>query len=91
MDRLVKFCLPIEMQNWLKQYQAPQCESAFAKNIPNSWYDQQMAKRLGKIIQIRKKYRGGSIYNQTTQEKIYRRPTAFCHMKWADRFSLYER
>ena len=39
MDRLLKFCLPLDLQTWLKQYQAPQCESAFAKDIPNSLYN----------------------------------------------------
>ena len=60
MDRLVKFCLPLDLQAWLKQYQATQCERAFAKDIPNRWYDHQMANRLAKIIKIRRKYRGSS-------------------------------
>ena len=91
MDKLVKFCLPIEMQNWLKQYQAPDCERAFAKGIPNSWYNHVMASRLAKVIQIRKKYRGPSIYIEEGRLRIYSRPSAFCHKKWADRFSLYEK
>ena len=84
MDRLVKFCLSKDIQAWLKQYQAPECESAFAKDIPNSLYNHQMASRLAKVIQIRKKYRGGSWGG-------YRRPASFCHRGFADRFAIYER
>ena len=84
MDRLVKFCLPLDLQAWLKQYQAPAGERAFAKDIPNRWYDHQMASRLAKVVKIRKKYRGGSWGR-------YRRPASFCHRGFADRFALYER
>ena len=84
MDRLVKFCLPLDLQAWLKQYQAPQCERAFAKDIPNRWYDHQMANRLAKVLQIRRKYRGSS-------SVYYRRPTAYCHKNHANRFAIYER
>ena len=91
MDRLVKFCLSKDIQAWLKQYQAPECESAFAKDIPNSWYNHVMASQLAKVIQIRKKYRGPSIYIEGGRLKIYTRPSAFCHKKFADRFALYER
>ena len=31
MDRLVKFCLPKDIQVWLDKYKAPTYESAFAK------------------------------------------------------------
>ena len=84
MDRLVKFCLPIDLQAWMKQYKAPDHESAFAKDIPNSWYNHYMANRLSKVVKIRRKYRGSS-------NERYRRPTAFCHKEFADRFALYER
>jgi hypothetical protein len=68
----------------LKQYKAPAGERAFAKDIPNRWYDHQMASRLAKVVKIRKKYRGGSWGG-------YRRPASFCHRGFADRFALYER
>jgi hypothetical protein len=84
MDKLVKFCLDKELQVWMKQYKAPAGERAFAKDIPNRWYDHQMANKLAKVIQIRRKYRGSS-------SVYYRRPTAYCHKQWADRFALYER
>ena len=84
MDRLIKFCLPKDIQVWLEQYKAPTYESAFAKDIPNSWYNHEMAKRLAKVVKIRKKYRGRSWGG-------YRRPSAFCHRKFAERFALYER
>ena len=84
MDRLIKFCLPLDLQAWLKQYKAPTYESAFAKDIPNSLENHQMASRLAKVVKIRKKYRGKSRYG-------YTRPSAFCHKEWADRFAIYER
>ena len=84
MDRLIKFCLPKDIQVWLEQYKAPTYESAFAKDIPNDWYNHQMASRLAKVVKIRKKYRGGSWGG-------YRRPSAFCHRQFADRFAIYER
>jgi len=91
MDKLVKFCLPLDIQVWLKQYKAPTYESAFAKDIPNSWYNHEIAKRLAKVVRIRKKYRGGSLFTDDSRVKIYSRPSAFCHKKFADRFSIYER
>ena len=92
MDRLIKFCLPKDLQGWLDQYKAPYNESAFAKDIPNSWYNHQMAKRLAKVVKIRKKYRGASVFKiDDNRVKIYSRPSAFCHKKFADRFALYER
>jgi hypothetical protein len=84
MDRLVKFCLPLEMQNWLNQYKAPGYEYAFAKDIPNTVDNHKMTNRIAKIVPLRRKYRGSSKEN-------YRRPSAFCHKKFADRFALYER
>ena len=84
MDKLIKFCLPKDIQAWLNQYQAPEHESAFAKDIPNCGYHHDMAKKLAKVIRIRKKYRGKSRYG-------YTRPGAFCHKKFADRFAIYER
>ena len=91
MDRLLKFCLPLDLQTWLKQYKAPQCESAFAKDIPNSFYNHQMASRLARVVKIRRKYRGASLFTDDNRVKIYSRPSAYCHKKFADRFALYER
>ena len=83
-DRLVKFCLPLEMQTWLNQYKAPGYEYAFAKDIPNTLDNHKMTNRLARIIPLRRKYRGKSRYG-------YTRPSAFCHKKFADRFALYFR
>ena len=92
MDRLIKFCLPKDIQAWLEQYKAPKYESAFAKDIPNSWYNHQMASRLAKVVKIRKKYRGASVFTiNDDRVKVYSRPSAFCHKKFADRFAIYER
>jgi len=91
MDRLIKFCLPKDLQAWLDQYKAPTYESAFAKDIPNSFYNHEMASRLAKVVKIRKKYRGASVFIEEGRVKLYSRPSSFCHKKMAERFSLYER
>ena len=83
-DRLVKFCLPLEMQNWLNEYKAPGYEYAFAKDIPNTLDNHKMTNKLSKIFPLRRKYRGPST-------EFYRRPGAFCHKEQADRFALYFR
>ena len=84
MDRLIKFCLPLEMQNWLNEYKAPGYEYAFAKDIPNTIDNHKMTNRLARINPLRRKYRGPST-------EFYRRPGAFCHKEQADRFALYFR
>ena len=83
-DRLIKFCLPKDLQAWLEQYKAPGYEYAFAKDIPNTLNNHQMTNRLAKIIPLRRKYRGKSRYG-------YTRPSSFCHKKFAERFALYHR
>ena len=82
MDKFIKFCLPLELQNWLNQYKAPGYEYAFAKDIPNTLYNHQITNRIAKIVPLRRKYRGKSRYG-------YTRPRDFCHKRGADRFALY--
>ena len=84
MDKFIKFCLPLELQNWLNKYKAPGYEYAFAKDIPNTLYNHQITNKIAKIIPLRRKYRGPST-------EIYSRPGAFCHKDYADRFALYFR
>ena len=84
MDRLVRFCLPLEMQNWLNEYKAPGYEYAFAKDIPNTLDNHKMTEKLAKIIPLRRKYRGKSRYG-------YTRPSSYCHNRGAERFALYYR
>ncbi|SVE18955.1 uncharacterized protein METZ01_LOCUS471809, partial [marine metagenome] len=50
MDRFIKFCLPLELQNWLNRYKAPGYEYAFAKDIPNTLDNHKMTNRIAKII-----------------------------------------
>ena len=81
---LEKFCLPIDLQSWLKQYPAPEHEEAFAKDIPNTDHNHTMTNRLARLVPIRRKYRGSST-------ESYRRPRDFCHKDNANRFALYNR
>ena len=83
-DRLIKFCLPLEMQNWLNEYKAPGYEYAFAKDIPNTLDNHKMTNKLSKIFPLRRKYRGAST-------EFYKRPGSYCHKEKADRFALYFR
>ena len=73
-----------EIQTWLKQYEAPGYEYAFAKDIPTTKFNYMMTEKLAKIIPLRRKFRGPSTKN-------YRRPRDFCHKDNADRFALYFR
>ena len=82
MDKFIKFCLPLELQNWLNRYKAPGYEYAFAKDIPNKLFNHKMTNRIAKIVPLRRKYSGAST-------KVYDRPGAFCHKDYADRFALY--
>ena len=84
MDRLVKFCLTLEIQTWLNKYKAPGYEYAFAKDIPNTLDNHKMTNRIAKIVPLRRKYRGASTKN-------YRRPNSYCHKEQANRFALYFR
>ena len=84
MDRFIKFCLPLELQNLLNKYKAPGYEYAFAKDIPNTLDNHKMTNRIAKIIPLGRKYRGAST-------RVYGRPGAFCHKDYADRFALYYR
>jgi len=82
MDKLTKFCLPLDMQKWLNQYPAPDCEVAFAKGIPNTEANHQMINQLAAIVPLRRRYRGNS-------RPGYRRPIAFVHRFAADTIALY--
>ena len=84
MDRLVKFCLPLEMQDWLDEYKAPGYEYAFAKDIPNTLDNHKMTNRIAKIIPLRRKYRGPST-------ETYCRPKSYILKEKTDRFALYHR
>lgn len=84
LDRLQEFCLPEDLQEWLDKFRAPDCESAIAKDIPNTDYNISMNKWLNRYIKTRRKYRGSS-------RDGYRRPSAFCHADMAERFAVYLR
>ena len=91
LSELEMFCLPPDIYNWLRQYPAPEQEEAFAKDIPNTDFNHKMTDRLARYVQIRRKYRGSSIYSDDCRIKIYQRPRDYCHKKFADRFALYNR
>ena len=71
MDRLVKFCLPKDLQVWLDQYKAPTYESAFAKDIPNSWHNHLMAVDWQRSLRS-----GRSIVASLDMDTLDHRPSA---------------
>ena len=83
-DTLKEWSLPLDLQEWLDKFRAPDCESAIAKDIPNTDYNISMNKWLNRYIKTRRKYRGSS-------RNGYRRPASFCHADMAERFAVYLR
>jgi len=82
MNKLIKFCLPIDMQNFLKQYPSSENEVAFAKGIPATEANHRIIDMIAKVIPLRRRYRGNS-------KPFYDRPQAFVHRQWADTIALY--
>lgn len=82
MNKLIKFCLPKDIQDFLNQYQAPDSEIAFAKGIPATEANHRIIDMIAKIVPLRRRYRGNS-------KPFYDRPSAFVHRKWADTIALY--
>lgn len=82
MNRLIKFCLPKDLQEFLDRYEAPEGEVAFAKKIPATEANHRIIEMIAKIVPLRRRYRGNS-------KPWYDRPPAFVHKKWADTIALY--
>lgn len=82
MNKLIKFCLPIDMQNFLNQYPANENEVAFAKGIPATEANHRIIDMVAKVVPLRRRYRGNS-------KPFYDRPKAFVHRQWADTIALY--
>ena len=58
MDPLVRFCLPIPLQQWIQLYRAPHPEAAIVKQVPITEENLLRIRELSEIIPIRRRYRG---------------------------------
>ena len=81
MDPVVRFCLPIQLQQWIQQYRAPHPEAAIVKQVPITEENLLRIRELSEIIPIRRRYRG-------PRSRGFCRE---CHRSNAQRVSVYFR
>ena len=81
MDPVVRFCLPIQLQQWIQQYRAPHPEAAIVKQVPITEENLLRIRELSEIIPIRRRYRG-------PRSRGFCRE---CHRSNAERVSVYFR
>ena len=79
MDPLVRFCLPIQLQQWIQLYRAPHPEAAIVKQVPITAENLLRIRELSEIIPIRRRYRG-------PRSRGFCRE---CHRSNAERVSVY--
>ena len=79
MDPVVRFCLPIQLQQWIQQYRAPHPEAAIVKQVPITEHNLLLIQELSEIIPIRRRYRG-------PRSRGFCRE---CHRANAERVSVY--
>jgi len=79
MDPVVRFCLPIQLQQWIQQYRAPHPEAAIVKQVPITEENLLRIRELSEIIPIRRRYRG-------PRSRGFCRE---CHRSNAERVSVY--
>ena len=79
MDPVVRFCLPIQLQQWIQQYRAPHPEAAIVKQMPITEENLLRIRELAEIIPIRRRYRG-------PRSRGFCRE---CHRSNAQRVSVY--
>lgn len=79
MDPVVRFCLPIQLQQWIQQYRAPHPEAAIVKQVPITEENLLRIRELSEIIPIRRRYRG-------PRSRGFCRE---CHRSNAQRVSVY--
>jgi len=58
MDRLTELCLPRTLRLFVQQYAAPQSERAIVKQVPLTEENRALIAQLGRVIPIRRRYRG---------------------------------
>ena len=86
------FCLPLDVQEFLRRYKAPQQETAIAKQIPITEENMQMIDRVAEVIPIIRRWRGSSRYlGEIGESPYYARPQAHCQKQGAERVTIYYR
>jgi len=91
-DKLERFCLPLDVQEFLRRYRAPKKETAIAKQIPITDENMQMIDRIASMIPIIRRWRGSSRFlGELGNSPFYVRPQAHCQKRGAERVSIYYR
>jgi hypothetical protein len=86
------FCLPVDLQEFIRRYRAPQKERAIAKQIPITEENIEMIKRIAKVIPIIRRWRGSSRFlGEIGESPYYARPHAYCQKRGAERVTIYYR
>ncbi len=92
LNELELFCLPLDMQEFLRRYRAPKKETAIAKQIPITEENMQMIDRVARVIPIIRRWRGSSRFlGELGRSPFYSRPQAHCQKRGAERVSIYYR
>ena len=92
LNELELFCLPLDLQEFLRRYRAPQQETAIAKQIPITEENMQMIDRVARVIPIIRRWRGSSRFlGELGRSPFYSRPQAHCQKRGAERVTIYYR
>ena len=91
-SELELFCLPVDMQEFIRRHRAPPKERAIAKQIPITEENIAMIDRIARMIPIIRRWRGSSRFlGEIGQSAFYCRPRAHCQKRGAERVTIYYR
>ena len=91
-SELELFCLPVDMQEFIRRHRAPQKERAIAKQIPVTEENIAMIDRIARMIPIIRRWRGSSRFlGEIGKSPFYRRPQAHCQKVGAEQVTIYYR
>jgi hypothetical protein len=92
LSELELFCLPADLQEFIRRYKAPQKELAIAKQIPITEENMRMIDRVARVIPIIRRWRGSSRFlGEIGESPYYARPHAYCQKRGAERVTIYYR
>lgn len=92
LSELELFCLPEDLQEFIRRHRAPQKERAIAKQIPITEDNMEMIDRIARMIPITRRWRGSSRFlGEIGKSHFYARPQAHCQKLGAERVTIYYR
>jgi hypothetical protein len=92
MGDLELFCLPVDLQEFIRRHRAPQKERAIAKQIPITEENMEMIERIARLVPITRRWRGSSRFlGEIGKSPFYSRPRAHCQKRGAERVTIYYR